>query len=59
MNSELEMTRHKAFFRLKEEFRVQLWDLCIDERIGLDSYELLRDSLFDAMNESFKLGEGR
>jgi hypothetical protein len=59
MNPEVEMTRHKVFHMLKQEYKAKLWDLCIDESICSDSYEKLKELLFDGMVESFKLGEGR
>ena len=62
MNAELEMTQHKAFHRLKAKTKLELWDLCIDESISGyegESYDKLRDMLMNAMNESFKIGEGK
>ena len=62
MNAEQQMTQHKAFYRLKEEYKVQLWDLCIDEGISGyegEGYDKLRDLIVVGMNEAFKLGVSR
>ena len=62
MNPEQQMTQHKAFYRLKEAMKLELWDLCIDEGISGyegEGYDKLRDMLMNAMNESFKIGEGK
>ena len=62
MNPEQQMTQHKAFHRLKEAMKLELWDLCIDECISGyegEGYDKLRDMLMNAMNESFKIGEGK
>lgn len=57
MNPENEMCRHKSFFRLKEDYRDRLWDICLDLALEDDDYDKLRDLFVEAMNESYVVGE--
>ena len=58
MNPEQQMTQHKAFYRLKEEYKCLLWDILGDAEYTM-FYDRVVDVLVDGMNESFKIGEGK
>lgn len=58
MNAELEMTKHKEFYRLKEDFKAQLWNILGDVEYTM-FYDRVVDVLVDGMNDSFKVGEGK
>jgi hypothetical protein len=59
MNPEVEMFKHKAFFRLKEDYKDKLWDICLYLGLDDDDYDKLRDLFVEAMNESYVVGEKR
>lgn len=58
MNAELEMTKHKEFYRLKEDFKAPLWNILGDVEYTM-FYDRVVDVLVDGMNDSFKVGEGK
>jgi hypothetical protein len=57
MNPEKEMCRHKSFFRVKEDYKDKLWDICLYLGLDDDDYDKLRDLFVEAMNDSYVVGE--
>jgi len=57
MNPEVEMSKHKAFFRLKEGLTLDLWDVCIEHHIKEAGYFAIKELLFKAMNDSYEIGD--
>ena len=58
MNPKQQMTQYNEFYRLKEEYKAQLWDILGDVEYTM-FYDRVVDVLVDGMNESFKIGEGK